>query len=270
MRGVNNKIGFKVKTKYGWEGVVSSFCNGRYSVLWQDGEITSGHTWDDVKSSRMKPRNQPIICGKGFIGKGEYITSERYRKNDKELVLVGGEYLLWVSMLKRVYSDCTNRQTDAYLNATCYEGWHNLQEFSKWCNLNKWFNAKDDKGIKYELDKDILKAGNKRYCPELCVFIPKEINNFITPKRRGVKLPENRFGSYKSGKTFQSQCSNPFTGKLESLGRFATPELAEEAFFKKKNEIAKELADKWVGRVDERVIYTLSNMNSREYYYVQE
>lgn len=270
MSDVGNRIGFKVKTKYGWEGVVTSFCNGRYSVLWQDGEVTSGHAWWNVKLGRLKPRNQPIICGKGFIGKGIYITSERYRENDKELLLVGGEHLLWSSMLKRVYDGYKNFRTDAYLNASCCEDWHNLQEFSKWCNLNSWFNAKDDKGIKYELDKDILKVGNKRYCPEFCVFVPKEINNFITPNRKSVKLPENGYGSYKSGKTFQSQCSNPFTGKLESLGRFTTPELAEEAFFKKKNEIARELAGKWVGLVDERVIHTLANMNSREYYYVQE
>lgn len=265
---MTERLGFKVKTKYGWEGTVTAINSwDDYQITWSDGEVTKGHCWNNVRSGKVKPKNQPIIEGVGFLGTGIYITSERYRKSDDEIVLDNGVYSLWTSMLKRVYDKSKYPNTIAYEETTCSDSWHNLQIFAGWCYSNSWFKCLDDKGNPYELDKDILMIGNKKYCPQLCVFVPKEINSFIKPPKKNSKIIGNRFGSYKSGKSFQSQCSNPFSGKLESLGRFKTSEEAESMFFKRKDELALELSLKWDRKVDRRVIEVLRNMNSREYYY---
>lgn len=34
------------------------------------------------------------------------------------------------------------------------------------------------------LDKDILNKGNKVYCPENCIFVPRRINNLFTKSNR--------------------------------------------------------------------------------------
>lgn len=59
-----------------------------------------------------------------------------------------------------------------------------------------------------DLDKDILKNGNKIYCPKYCVFVPQQINKLFTLRTL------NR-GAYPLGCHLDG---NKFTVKLNKFG----------------------------------------------------
>ena len=57
------------------------------------------------------------------------------------------------------------------------------------------------------LDKDIIHHGNKVYCPENCIFVPKSINQvFVSNKLKRGDLPIGVYYS-KKRKCFISCCS---------------------------------------------------------------
>jgi hypothetical protein len=107
-----------------------------------------------------------------------------------------------------------------------------------------------------ELDKDLLKVGNKEYNPENCVFVTKIVNTFLIDcgKARG-EFPLGVTFNKKDMK-FRASCRNPFTGKQEYLGSFDDPIKAHLVWKKRKHELAYQLADsEYV--TDERVAQAL-------------
>lgn len=106
-----------------------------------------------------------------------------------------------------------------------------------------------------DLDKDLLFPGNKVYGPETCVFIHDGLNNFTTD--RAADRGDSPLGVYwhKQSGRFRAQCSNPFTGKLETLGLFTCPDAAHEAWRKRKHEHALALAAQ---QTDPRIAKALS------------
>lgn len=93
-----------------------------------------------------------------------------------------------------------------------------------------------------QLDKDLLFEGNKVYSDENCVFVSPLVNSFTID--RGAARGEWLIGVAwnKRACKFQSQCSNPFTKKLENLGYFDCEQQAHQAWLKRKLELAHELA----------------------------
>ena len=143
-------------------------------------------------------------------------------------------YRRWLSMIKRCYSPAYHQEKPTYRDVTCCEEWLVFSNFKRWMEQQDW----EDK----ELDKDILGDG-KLYSPDTCVFVNKTTNTFLNTcaKSRG----EWPIGvSYEPAtKKFKANCSNPFSGKRELLGRFNTPEEAYESWRKRKHELAQVLAD---------------------------
>lgn len=105
-----------------------------------------------------------------------------------------------------------------------------------------------------QLDKDILHPGNKQYGPETCVFVTRKLNMFLVDQ--GSVRGEWPLGVYwnSEDRRFQSQCSNPFTGKHEYLGRFDSPEAAHDAWRLCKHRHACRYADM---QHDERIALAL-------------
>ena len=123
--------------------------------------------------------------------------------------------------------------------------------------LKNWMMTQDwqDK----HLDKDILFEGNKVYSPETCVFVPRMVNNFTNDRdaARGEFLIGVSW--HKPTEKFISQCSNPFTKKLDYLGLFDCELEAHEVWIKRKLELAYELAIQEDSRVAEALINRYSN-----------
>ncbi len=155
-------------------------------------------------------------------------------------------YQAWSGMLKRCYSE------EYQAKRPTYKGCYVCSEWLIFSNFKRWMEAQDWQGK--ELDKDLIKRGNKVYSPESCCFISKALNLFLTES--GLSRGAFMIGVYidiSSGK-FKSSCSNQFSGKVEHLGYFDDESSAHIAWKKRKHELACQLADL---QTDERVAEAL-------------
>ena len=160
------------------------------------------------------------------------------------------EYILWYSMLYRVYSKTCLEKHPTYVGCSVSDTFLYYHLFYNWCQIQIGFNA-----IGYDLDKDLLIKGNKLYSEDTCVFIPKEINLLLITSKlnRGI-YP---IGVNKHGSKFQAQCK--VLGKLKYLGLFDTPELAFQAYKTFKEAYIKEQAELYKDSIDPRAYLALLN-----------
>jgi len=133
-------------------------------------------------------------------------------------------YQAWTDMLKRCYSDIFKRKHPTYIGCTVCEEW---LVFS---NFEKWMLAQDVNGK--ELDKDIIKQGNRVYCPEYCRFISSSLNSLL------VGCDATR-GAYPMGVDWHKQSGRyrakiAINGKRKHLGLFKTVLEAKSTYDKAK------------------------------------
>lgn len=183
-----------------------------------------------------------LVYGVGVCDEGVY----------KPYVLgkVTKEYCLWKHMLERCYSEKYHSNHPTYTNCSVSVNFKNFQYFAEWTNNQIGFGLKD-----YALDKDILVKGNKIYCENNCVFVPRQLNAFLTNSKAirgnypvGVSKHKNKYRSFIS-----------LENKSKHLGTSNTPEEAFEAYKAFKESYAKQLALEHEGFVDPRVITSLNN-----------
>ena len=144
-------------------------------------------------------------------------------------------YQTWVSMLHRCYSERLQNKYPTYKGCSVCDEWLIFSNFKRWMEQQDWEGK--------HLDKDLLKEGNKVYCPDWCIFVHHNINMFVTGS--GATRGEYMIGvswvlTYKK---FRATCNNPFTCKSEYLGYFDTELEAHLAWKRKKHEHACALAD---------------------------
>lgn len=167
------------------------------------------------------------------------------------------EYNQWNGILVRcnaIQEHGGKNQT--YLDCTYVEEWQSYDTYVEWARQQVGFLNREANGKLWSIDKDILCRGNTRYCPELCVFVPAFLNTFLLQSNsiRG-ELP---IGVCRSSKgSFVAQIRN--NRLRERLGSFSTPLEAFNAYKNRKECLAKELAIKYQGLVDPRVITALQN-----------
>lgn len=155
-------------------------------------------------------------------------------------------FATWVSMIYRLTPQWIKMHPTYYGCMICDE-WLYFSNFKTWMENQDW-QGKD-------LDKDLLSKSGKLYSPETCAFIPQALNKFFTEGKRSEKNKHLPIGAYPiRGARYMSKVLNVFSGKVEYLGYFNTPEEAHGAWLKKKLE----LALLWVEHLqDERVIKAL-------------
>ncbi len=143
-------------------------------------------------------------------------------------------YATWQGMLERCYSEKYQAKYPTYIGCSVVPEWHRFMAFRAWMVERDWQGR--------ELDKDLLIQGNRVYGPQTCAFISQGLNSFTNDSAaaRG-DWPTGVHWSKRNGK-FRAQCSNPFTGKREHLGRFTCPDQAHEAWRKRKHELALQIA----------------------------
>ena len=114
------------------------------------------------------------------------------------------------------------------------------------------------------LDKDIIAPRSRLYSPETCAFVLKATNSFVTA--RDASRGEYPIGVslFKRTGKYRAHCNNLFTGKVEHLGYFSTPEEAHDAWRKRKHELAQLVA---ATESDPRVVEALKNRYSLEEWY---
>lgn len=142
-------------------------------------------------------------------------------------------YASWAGILKRSYSDKVKKSQPTYTGTTVSGEWLYFSKFRSW-----WLDNYVDG---WALDKDLISTGNKVYCPELCVYIPQRINNFLSDSQA-------KRGNYKIGVTFskckgrfEARCWCPFSGGQVFLGRFTSEHDAHFAWLKFKISVAERM-----------------------------
>jgi hypothetical protein len=210
-------------------------------VQFEDGTILYGKSYNSFKTGKIKNPMSPTLFGLGFIGVGEY-KSKLNGEHTKE-------YIAWINIFKRCYDEERRDENFSYKDCTVDERWHNFQNFAQWFEENYRRNQK--------IDKDILVKGNKVYSPETCRFVPIEINNLFTNRKR------NR-GEYPIGVTFCIK-SGKYIAQIQKysktiyLGQFDNP---EDAFLKYKIEKElwiKEVANQHRQNIDEDLLESMLN-----------
>lgn len=203
-------------------------------------------TTNNIKLGRVKNPYHPQIFGKGFMGVGPYSsTHESGRGNCRQRTL-------WGNMLMRCYDEEQLVKGPTYSDCIVEEHFLNYQNFAPWCEKQVGWEYND-----WCLDKDILKKGNKIYSRELCVFVPREINNLFTSRVRF--RGDFPLGVYWCAvkERYVSQCN--INGKRTWLGYFGNPEEAFLVYKQAKERHIKEVAETWKDKIDPRVYDALNN-----------
>ena len=170
------------------------------------------------------------------------------------------EYTYWHNMNTRCNNPKYAEKFPTYKGVFISEEFSDYDYFVEWCRSLDVF--KNDGWV---LDKDIILKGNKCYHPELCTFVPSELNGFFVMRSsvRNKELPVGVSWCESEGK-FKTYCSQ-LNGKNKTVGRYLNVDDAAEAYVRYKNSLAKELLNRWKGQVDERVILTLDKYDVRDY-----
>ena len=228
-----NSGDFKILKYNDSRNVVIQFLKTGFETIVELGNIRNGN---------VKDRYLPSVYSVGIIG-AKYPS----RVNG----VLTREYKLWMDMLRRCYSDGFKKKHPAYKDCEVSENFKSYEYFYEWCNEQIGFGVDG-----FEIDKDLLIKGNKVYSENICVFIPKEINQLLTKRAssRGEHL--NGVCWDKRHKAFKAQVRKN-KEKRENLGFFKTEIEAFNAYKKAKEAFVKEQANKWKGEIDERAYQAL-------------
>jgi hypothetical protein len=230
-----DRTGEKYVTNEGLEiTIIECFNNRNCTVRFEDGTILSNRKTGDIKLGKVKNPNLKSVYGVGYLGID-------YKKSTKI-------YQTWQGMLKRCYDKKYQVKFPTYICCSVDERWHNFQVFAEWFESNYREN--------FALDKDILVKGNKVYSPETCAFVPQEINSLFLKRKAkrgslpiGVRAWKNKFIAHGVN----------IDGKRTTLGYFDTANESFQAYKIPREHHIKRVAEKWRGKMDERVYDAMIN-----------
>ena len=203
-------------------------------------------TMQNLRIGRVVNPFYPTVCGIGYKGLGRFNCVDHKRV-----------YFLWVNALTRTTQKFYKIKCPSYEGVEVCAEWLNFQNFAKWYYEQPFLNAKDDIGNFYHLDKDILHRGNKVYSPETCCFVPPYINTLVL--NRKAKRGDHVVGVSFDRENNKFRASINFQTYTKNLGRFTTETEAFRAYKRAKEAYIKEVAEKWKGKIDDRVYENLIN-----------
>ena len=194
--------------------------------------------------SVLKNKGQKLIQGVAYNSKGIHKT----KANGKSTVA----YKKWYSMIQRCYSVSFQVKSPSYKDCMVCDEWLDFQNFAE------WFYSQVDNDKDYHLDKDLLDPNNKKYSPNTCCLVPRDLNNLILDSKgiRG-KHPQGVCFERKEGK-FRA-CFKAGKRTNVFLGYFDCPQEAHQTYVKAKEAHVKKVANEWRGRIDKRVYEALMN-----------
>lgn len=158
-------------------------------------------------------------------------------------------YQCWLGMIARCYSEKNLENSPSYRGCTVCAEWLEFKNFAE------WFNSNYIKG--FALDKDIIKPGNRIYCPEYCGFVPTAINTMLTHASR--KHTRYDLPSGVSFCTFTNRYIVVMraNGRSKTVGRFDDPDIARREYIRnKKIEVVRQ-ANKYRGQITEQMYQAL-------------
>lgn len=186
-----------------------------------------------------------LVYGIGISEPGRYTS----RVDNKHTI----EYKSWMNLINRCRpGGVFQTNHPAYVGCSIHPDFIKFQWFAEWCNNQIGFGNDG-----WALDKDILVPGNKVYGPDVCVFVPRGLNNLLTHKRSNQGLYPTGVSYFKDRGNYIAQVC--IDGRNKTLGYFDTPELAEAAYKTAKVADIHRRAEIWKDQIDPRVYTALSN-----------
>lgn len=187
-----------------------------------------------------------MIYGKGYNSGGKHVMSIN-RKHT-------ASYNHWRNMLKRCYNAKYHLTHQTYIGCFVCDEWLDFQNFAE------WYDSYYVKG--FELDKDLTVLGNKCYHPDLCEFIPSQINSLLTD--RGNSRGDLPVGVcfHKKYNKYQARCN--VNGKNKSLGYSDDPQISFSVYKKFKEKHIKEMADEYREHLSDAIYNNLVNYSIKE------
>lgn len=89
-------------------------------------------------------------------------------------------YIKWYSMLDRCFGKKYQEGKPTYTDKFICEDWKYFMNFKDWMLQQQYL---DFDGSFLHLDKDLLVMNNHIYSPETCVFLPNDVNGFLTKRQ---------------------------------------------------------------------------------------
>ena len=161
--------------------------------------------------------SRKLVCGVGINDIFES-TNERY-------------YTIWRAMLSRCYSEYAIKKYPTYKGCEVCDEWKRLS------NFKRWFEEHYVEG--WQLDKDIIKKGNRVYSPQTCCFVPSQINTALTSD----SIINYRRGVFKHGGYYRCRVGKDCS--LLVYGPFNTYEEALEKYIIERESYIHELAERY-------------------------
>lgn len=177
--------------------------------------------------------------------------------NDVSPISHGGvhiaAYAAWKNMLKRCYDEAWKGRNKTYIGCRVCAEWLTFSAFKIWFDRN-YIDG-------WQVDKDLLFAGNKVYSPDTCVFVPKWLNTFTTAHT--AARGDTPIGVSYHKKKMRYVASISVDGVRTHLGAYSDPLSAHLAWHKAKIEVAhtyKEMCDMIDPRLFEGVLRKINSM----------
>ncbi|MCM3616696.1 hypothetical protein M3936_03775 [Sutcliffiella horikoshii] len=238
-----NRVGEVRLNNMGTPMIVDSYKNSQdVWVRFPQGNLVNC-TWQSFVNGSVKNPLDRTKFFQGFIGLGKYKPTINSLNTPA--------YSVWSAMLERCFSEKYKQEHPTYKDVTVCDEWLNFQVFSEWYE-NNYYQVDD---YRMHLDKDILFKGNKVYSPDTCCIIPQPINSLFVKrdKLRGdcpIGVRKN-----KTGKKFEALVNDG--RERHYLGVFSTPEEAFDAYKDKKEEVIKNVAKCYKGRIPDNIYNAL-------------
>ena len=184
-----------------------------------------------VKSAKMSLSKRKLIYGYG-VNDSHYNVSLKV----DGVRLVCPFYKVWTSMLARVFGSKIkpNKNSETYTDTSVCNEWLSFNAFRLWMESKDWQGK--------ELDKDILKTGNRVYSPDFCCFVDKEVNMILVSANKIRGKFKRGVSFHKATGKFRAKMS--LNGKDVELGLFGSEVEAYNCYVDKKFEAIKSIAEK--------------------------
>jgi hypothetical protein len=195
----------------------------------------------DFKKGNFKSHFTPSVFDVGIVG--NELTVD---KNGKQL----NSYHYWSNMIRRCYWEKSRKEYLSYKDCNVCEEWKYYSNFKKWFDKN-FYQVENEIMC---LDKDILIKNNKTYGPNNCIFAPERINVlFVRHETNRGNFPIGvDYVKKKKNKNYRARC-NYNTNKSIDLGSFDTPEKAFNAYKQYKENLIKNIANKYKNKIPQKL-----------------
>lgn len=216
--------------------IIGKIDNRKYLCKFEDGVIIEALD-GNIRRGMVANPCKITAFGIGYNGIGPYQAH-----GEKS-------HAYWYKMMQRAYCPEYKSAHPTYDDVTVCEEWHCFQNFAEWVCARKQYGM-----YGFNLDKDLIKPGNKVYCPEYCSLVPQEINKLTVRKSRVRSIPQ---GVVDYGTYFVAKCRTEDDNLY--LGTFNCPEIAGEVYRKFKKEVIVKTANKFKDQIDDLVYEALLN-----------